>query len=114
MRFIIVGLDRQLPRAGGRDLVLNHVLLPRAREAREAPGGGRRERAREDEAARRHRSASRSGGFALGFDERGWRTAFLGSWLTARPGTSCYRVVQLYLSASVLGTWTCCNQAPTQ
>ena len=45
-------VDRQLARAGGRDLMLNDVLLPRAREAREAPGGGRGERARQDEAAR--------------------------------------------------------------
>ena len=52
---VVVRLDRQLARAGGRDLVLNHVLLARAREAREAPGGGTRERAREDEAA--HRAA---------------------------------------------------------
>ena len=58
MRFIIVGvgLDRQLARAGGRDLVLNDVLLSRAREAWEAPGGGRRECKRYEE-ARRHRAA---------------------------------------------------------
>ena len=40
---VVVRLDRQLARAGRRDLMLNNVLLPRAREAREAPGGGRRE-----------------------------------------------------------------------
>ena len=42
MRFIIVGLDRQLARAGLYYFMLDDVLLPRAREAREAPGGGRR------------------------------------------------------------------------
>ena len=45
MRFIIVGLDRQLARAGGRR-DLDDVFFPRAREAREAPGSGRRERQR--------------------------------------------------------------------
>ena len=57
MCFIIVGLDRQLARARGRDLVVDDVLLPRAREAREAPGACCGERARQDEAARRHRAA---------------------------------------------------------
>ena len=54
---VLVRLDRQLARAGGRDLMLNDVLLAQAREAREAPGGGRRERARYDESTRRHRCA---------------------------------------------------------
>ena len=51
---VVVRFDRQLARARGRDLMLDDVLLPRAREAREAPGACCGERARQDEAARRH------------------------------------------------------------
>ena len=54
---VVVRLDRQLAWAGLYNFMLDDVLLPRAREAREAPGGGRRERARYNEAARRHRSS---------------------------------------------------------
>ena len=57
VRFIIVRFYAEFARAGGRDFVLDDVLFARAREAREAPGGGRRERARYNEAARRHRSS---------------------------------------------------------
>ena len=52
---VVVRLDRQLARAGLYYFMLDDVLLPRAREARETPGRGRSERAREDEAA--HRAA---------------------------------------------------------
>ena len=40
---VVVRLDRQLARAGLYYFMLDDVLLARAREAREAPGGGRRE-----------------------------------------------------------------------
>ena len=56
VRFIIVRFYAEFARAGGRDFVLDDVLFFRAREAREAPGGGCRECERCEE-ARRHRSA---------------------------------------------------------
>ena len=55
---VVVRLDRQLAWAGLYNFMLDDVLLPRAREAREAPGGGRGDCERCDEAARRHRSCS--------------------------------------------------------
>ena len=67
---VVVRFYCQLTRARGRDLVLYYIFFLRAREAREAPGGGRRECERCDEAARRHR-CSYGGGFAFGFYERG-------------------------------------------
>ena len=52
---VVVGLDRQLARAGLYYFMLDDVLLARASETREAPGACCGERAREDEAA--HRAA---------------------------------------------------------
>ena len=57
---IVVRLDRQLAWAGLYYFMLDDVLLARPREAREAPGACCGERAREDEAARRHRAAFRA------------------------------------------------------
>ena len=56
VRFIIVRFYAEFARAGLYYFMLDDVLFLRAREAREAPGGGRRECQRQDEAARRHRA----------------------------------------------------------
>ena len=59
---VVVRLDRQLARAGLYYFMLDDVLLARAREAREAPGGGRGDRERYEEA---HRAAFQAYSFVM-------------------------------------------------